>query len=46
MLKTSMKTPKLESLIFGGATIGCIFKEVDEETAKGALEEALNLGIT
>ena len=46
MLKTSIKTPKLDSLIFGGATIGCLFKEVDEEQAKGALKEALDLGIT
>jgi len=46
MLKTSIKAPKLDSLIFGGATIGCLFKEVDEEQAKGALKEALDLGIT
>ena len=46
MLKTSIKTPKLDSLIFGGATIGCLFKEVDDEQAKGALQEALNLGVT
>lgn len=46
MLKTSIKTPKIENLIFGGATIGCLFKEVDEEQAKEAIKQALELGIT
>ena len=46
MLKISIKTPKLDNLIFGGATIGCLFREVDEEQAKEALNESLRLGIT
>jgi D-threo-aldose 1-dehydrogenase len=46
MLKTSVKTPKIENFIFGGATIGCLFKEVEEEQAKEALQEALQLGVT
>ena len=46
MLKTSVKNPNLENFIFGGATIGCLFKEVEEEQAKEALKEALRLGVT
>ena len=46
MLKTSIRIPQVENLIFGGATIGCLFKEVDDDQAKMALEAAIKLGIT
>ena len=46
MLNISPKIPKVENLIFGGATIGCLFREVDEDQAKSALEEAVRQGIT
>ena len=46
MLNISSKIPKVENLIFGGATIGCLFREVDEDQAKSALEEAVRQGIT
>ena len=46
MLKTSTRVPTIENLIFGGSTIGCLYKEVTEDQAKDALEEAIKCGIT
>jgi len=46
MLKTSIRVPTIENLIFGGSTIGCLYKEVGNDQAKEALDEALKCGIT
>lgn len=46
MLKTSTRVPTIETLIFGGSTIGCLYKEVTEDQAKEALDEAIRCGIT
>ena len=46
MLKTSIRIPTVEHLIFGGGTIGCLYKEVGDDQAKQVLEEAMKLGIT
>ena len=46
MLKISIRVPTIENLIFGGSTIGCLYKEVSNDQAKEALDEALKCGIT
>lgn len=46
MLKISLKIPTIDNLIFGGSTIGCIYKDVSEDQAKEALQEAIKCGIT
>ncbi len=46
MLKTSIRIPTVDNLIFGGSTIGCLYKEVGDDQAKQALEEAMKCGIT
>jgi len=45
MLRISVREPSLDHLMFGGSTIGCLFKEVSENQAENALKAALNHGI-
>ena len=45
MLRISPHVPTIDNLIFGGSTIGCLYKEVPSYQANQALYEALRLGV-
>jgi len=42
----AVRAPSVDKLIFGGAPIANLYKEISDEDAKGALDKAVEVGIT
>lgn len=44
-MKVHCRVPDVDALIFGGAPIGCLYRDVSEEEAKKTIDAAVEIGI-